>query len=154
MPNIREILLTQLKSDFISSTWFPPFQESLEGLTYEHAKWKPGPNSNSILDIGNHLLEDNEWWFSLFNEKEYTRDDDFWKSEENWSKLLMKLSGFFDEWKKIITESTEEKLNSVISPSDKRKWWELISYEMIHISYHIGQIIYIRKLQDNWVNKY
>lgn len=52
------------------------------------------------------------------------------------------------QWQEILTN---EKLDSdVLGFPVAAKWWEILRNATTHNAYHIGQIIYIRKLQKNW----
>nr|HMS64937.1 DinB family protein [Ignavibacteria bacterium] len=64
-----------------------------------------------------------------------------------------KLYEVLEEWKVLLTKADEEKLNS--SPFKDRDdiWYLILSNINIHNSYHIGQIVTIRKQQGNWVNE-
>jgi uncharacterized damage-inducible protein DinB len=49
------------------------------------------------------------------------------------------------QWQELLTESKlEQEVNGFPEPA---RWWEIISNAAMHNAYHIGQIVYIRKLQ-------
>lgn len=51
-------------------------------------------------------------------------------------------------WQELLHE---EKVESQVNGfSENVKWWEVLGNVSTHNAYHIGQIIYIRKLQNSW----
>jgi hypothetical protein len=51
-------------------------------------------------------------------------------------------------WQELLSE---EKVESDVNGFPGTvKWWAIIGNVSTHNAYHIGQIIYIRKLQNSW----
>ncbi|RDW15155.1 hypothetical protein CWR45_18515 [Oceanobacillus chungangensis] len=51
------------------------------------------------------------------------------------------------EWQNLLTEKQlESNINGFPVPA---KWYELLGNTITHNAYHIGQIVYIRKLQKS-----
>jgi hypothetical protein len=54
------------------------------------------------------------------------------------------------KWQGLLTEEKVE--SDVYGFPEHVKWWGILGNLSTHNAYHIGQIIYIRKLQKNWQN--
>lgn len=67
--------------------------------------------------------------------------------DELQEKLLKKLL----QWKNLINEEKVE--SDVVGFPVSAKWWEVLANVTTHNAYHIGQIIYIRKLQQSFDNE-
>lgn len=72
-------------------------------------------------------------------------------TEKSWLNSVKSLDQGLGDWQQAIEDSSEDKLDEGIPgfPEDDI-WWESISTLCLHNSYHIGQIIYIRKEQGSW----
>ena len=52
------------------------------------------------------------------------------------------------QWQGLLTE---EKVESEVNGFPEHvEWWAVLGNVSTHNAYHIGQIIYIRKLQNSW----
>jgi uncharacterized damage-inducible protein DinB len=51
-------------------------------------------------------------------------------------------------WQELISEEKVER--EVNGYPGQVKWWAILGNVSTHNAYHIGQIIYIRKLQNSW----
>lgn len=120
-------------------------------------------DTHTIYEIANHLCFYNERWLKRFKGEPLTENsmdnastfktvDDL--SEESWLNLVHQLDVGLSSWEQIIQDSTESKLHEQIPtfPEDAI-WWEALSNLCTHNTYHIGQIIYIRKAQGSWKSK-
>ena len=156
----KEFILDQLAVCRNMESWFKPLSMAIEGLTAEQASWKPSENSNSIAQIASHLHFYNERWLQRFggqviDEYPQTNASTFEAlaepKEENWRKLIAALDTGLEKWQKAIERTTEVQLHESIPgfPEDAL-WWEALSNLCTHNSYHIGQMIYVRKMQDSW----
>ena len=65
----------------------------------------------------------------------------------NYGKTTKKLL----QWKNLINEEKVE--SDVVGFPVSAKWWEVLANVTTHNAYHIGQIIYIRKLQRSFDNE-
>ena len=65
----------------------------------------------------------------------------------NYGKTTKKLL----QWKNLINEEKVE--SDVVGFPVSAKWWEVLANVTTHNAYHIGQIIYIRKLQQSFDNE-
>ena len=156
----KEYVLDQLSVCRNMESWFKPLSMAIDGLTAEQASWKPSEDSNSIAQIASHLHFYNERWLQRFggqvnDEYPETNASTFEALaeplEENWQKLASELDMGLKKWQKTIEQATEARLHESIPgfPEDAL-WWEALSNLCTHNSYHIGQMIYIRKMQGSW----
>jgi uncharacterized damage-inducible protein DinB len=154
----KELLLDQLAVCRNEDSWIKPLSTALKGLSLEDALWKQNEASHSIGDIANHLHFYNERWLKRFREEEVGpavenlttfSSQDF--TEKEWQNLVQRLDEGLAEWQQEIKDTTELKLHEQISHfPEGANWWGALSNLCTHNTYHIGQIIYIRKVQGSW----
>ncbi|WP_088043738.1 DinB family protein [Bacillus sp. EAC] len=159
----KEFLLDQLAVCRNIESWIKPLSTALEGLKVEDAIWKQNETAHSIVEIVNHLYFYNERWLNRFKGEIPTEvvkrnADTFFEikqiTEDHWQELVQKIDEGLANWQQIIEESTEEKLHEQIPTFPEGAiWWEALSNLCTHNTYHIGQIIFIRKLQGSWESK-
>jgi hypothetical protein len=155
-PTLRSILLSQLRSTHTSEEWFVPVNIAVSGLTPEQARWiphselgakNPAPADHSVGMITYHLL----FWnaASLAKMKGETpapipadNKDTFNKFDAStWPSTATKLDAVLSEMEHLVETADDAQL---------AKWADTISHISAHNAYHVGQIIYIRKLQGTW----
>lgn len=155
----KELLLDQLAVCRNDESWIKPLSISLEGLKVEDIIWKQSESLHSILEIVNHLYFYNERWLKRFKGEIPTEivernADTFFEidvTEDSWENLVQKLDEGLANWQQAIEESTESKLHEHIPTfPEEAIWWQAISNLCTHNTYHIGQIIFIRKAQGSW----
>ncbi|WP_255472798.1 DUF1572 family protein [Planomicrobium sp. CPCC 101079] len=72
-------------------------------------------------------------------------------TETSWQNHVAALDAGLGEWQRAVEESTEEQLHeSIPGFPEEAVWWGALSNLCTHNTYHIGQIIYIRKALGNW----
>lgn len=147
-PTLRSILLEQLRSTHTEKEWFVPVDVAVEGLTPEQAKWKDKSGNHSISELVNHLTFWNERNLEKFKGQKLpayggNNEETFTKSMENgsWSAAVHRLDSVLTEWEKAVEQADEAKLKT---------WASTIAHIGTHNAYHIGQIVYIRRLQGSW----
>jgi hypothetical protein len=146
-PTLKSVLLEQLKTTHNVEDWFVPANIAVEGLTPEQAMWTQGNENHSIAQLTTHLI----FWdlqqlakfkgeqppaFSGDNKETFSTVD-----KNSWNATVKKLDSVLTAWEKAIEAADEAKLKS---------WYSTIAHLGTHNAYHIGQIIYIRKLQGSW----
>jgi DinB superfamily len=144
---LRSILLEQLHTTHNQADWFVPINTAVEGLTAEQAGWKPGNGNHSVGQLTYHLL----FWnrrnlanfkaepkekFSGNNEETFDKFD-----TKQWNDTVKQLDQVMMELEKIVETADEQKLAS---------WASNIAKIGTHNAYHVGQIVYVRKLQGSW----
>ncbi|MFJ5770111.1 DinB family protein [Psychrobacillus sp. NPDC093180] len=152
---VKTLLLQQWASCLDEEDWFPPLDKVLENINYEQALWKPAEGAmNSIWELVCHLLfyekrlllrflgetanepqaEDNKSTFRLPTE-----------TSENWEKTKQEYFYVHRELEKILAKAEQEDLYRQI-PGERSLVLEMKSLAM-HDAYHIGQIVFLSKMQ-------
>ncbi|MBB3125382.1 putative damage-inducible protein DinB [Paenibacillus rhizosphaerae] len=156
MANAKEVLSDQLFANADDPSWYTPFKQATEGLSEVDAFRKLDANVNSISEITQHLLYWNETWQERYRESRLdvvsrisSNDESFVVPEGRDFKTLREaLMKVLSRWQEDLAP---DKLELRVDGFDESvKWWQVISNVITHNAYHIGQIVYIRKLQDNW----
>ncbi|HWI49385.1 MAG TPA: DinB family protein [Rummeliibacillus sp.] len=159
--DVKTLLLQQWASCLDEEDWFPPLEKVLEDITFEQAIWKPVEGAmNSIWELVCHLLfykkrllmrflgetaneplaEDNESTFRLPT-----------KTFQNWKETKQEYFYVHRELEKILAKSEQEDLYRQI-PGERSLVLELKSLAL-HDAYHIGQIVFLSKMQGAWAGK-
>ncbi|WP_430789786.1 DinB family protein [Virgibacillus flavescens] len=152
MKNKVDLLCLQRIYSWKKEGWFVPLSTSLEGISPSDAAWQPAPGENTIWQLVNHLnywndlmlsnLQGNPRESKLSNDHTFGQPGDP-KEVTDWEATV--------ERSRRIELSIHKTLNSLddndleeLSLSDEVAQW------IMHDSYHIGQIVLIRKLQGSW----
>lgn len=153
MVHAKTVLLDQLLANSNDRSWYMSFQEAVEGISEERAFWKPDETSHSIAEITQHLIYWNETWQKRYEKAdvaavksvEENADSFLVPQETDFQALKKKLIDVLLHWQEIITEQQlEEKVNGF--PVDA-EWWALIANATTHNAYHIGQIVFSKKME-------
>ncbi len=146
-PTLKSVLLEQLKGTHNQEEWFVPVKIAIEGLTPEQAAWKDETENHSIAQLVNHLAFWNQQQLAKFRgEKPPVFSGDNKETfagldKSSWDASVKQLDEVLTALEKTIEEADEAKL---------AKWASNIAKISTHNAYHTGQIIYIRKLRQNW----
>lgn len=120
---------------------------SLDGVTADQAKWTDGSGNHSIGQLTNHIIFWNERLLSSFKglpEEKFSGDNEETFNNfdvKQWDATVKKLDAVMTEWERAIEEADEKKLSG---------WYENIANISTHNAYHVGQIVFNRKLQGSW----
>lgn len=144
---LKSILLEQLRSTHNKKEWFVDAMTAVDGLTPEQASWKDGKGNHSAGQLTYHLVFWNqrelakfkgepEAKFSGNNEETFDKFD-----AKTWSATVRQLDEVMSGLEKVIENANETQLKS---------WASEIAHIGTHNAYHIGQIVYIRRLQGSW----
>lgn len=154
MTHVKALLINQFQANADDPSFYAPLSVALQNLTERDAELKVHPEAASILELTNHLIYWNRTWQHRYRNKDFKsvetidNDDTFLSHDhssfENKKKELIELLLSWDE----LLEETQLDDNVAGFPVDA-KWWELISNAAAHNSYHIGQIVFIRKVIDS-----
>lgn len=127
--------------------WFVPINVALQGVTADQAKWTPGAGGHSVGQLANHLL----FWdtealarfkgetppkFSGNNDETFNNFD-----AKQWDDIVKKLDQVLTDLERVVEAADDKKIEESAS---------LIAHVSAHNAYHVGQIIYVRKLQGSW----
>jgi len=146
--DLRGVLLEQLRSTNNTEQWFVPVSIAVDGLTAEQAQWKPaGKDAHSVGQLAYHIW----YWDSralqqFKGEKPAAFDgnnnETFDKFDAaQWNDLVKKLNQELADWETAVQNASE---------ADLAKHASLIAHIGAHRAYHVGQILYVRKLQGSW----
>jgi uncharacterized damage-inducible protein DinB len=144
---LRGVLLEQLRTSHTEEDWYVPTSIAVDGLTAEQAMWSPGKGNHSVGQLAYHIWYwDNRSLQQFKGEKPAAFDgnnnetfDKFTPAE--WDNLVKKLNQVMIDWEKAVESADDQKLAENAS---------LIAHIGAHNAYHIGQILYVRKLQGVW----
>jgi len=144
---LRGVLLAQYHSTHDKEEWFVPAKVAVAGLTADQANWTPGKGQHSVGQLTYHLWYWNTRALQRFKgEKQLdfsgNNDETFDKYDPaQWEDLQKKLDQVMTEWEAAIEAADDQKLATNAG---------LIEHESAHNAYHLGQILYVRKLEGAW----
>lgn len=146
-PTLKSILLEQLKTTHSIQDWFVPVDSAIAGLTAEQANWTDGKGNHSIAQLTTHLIFWDERTLKQFNGEKPAaydgkNDETFTPVDDRtWPATVKKIDQVLSDLEKAIEAADDAKLT---------KWYSTIAHVGAHNAYHIGQIMYVRKLQGVW----
>lgn len=151
----KDVLIEQHNACYDKNNWFVAIKNAIAGLTAEQAAWKPDEADNTIWEEVSHIIFWNERWIQryrgLLNYPEDIENTGTFRSEESdWKATCEKLYAVMDEWREILDEITDDKLNSPVNDQYQEPWFKPLAQQNIHNAYHTGQILLLRKLQGSW----
>lgn len=157
MAHANDVLMNQLLANASDPSWHIPFQQSVEDLTEDEAFWTPANDSHSIAEIVQHLLYWNETWQTRYREGRVDavpaigdNDHSFVLPDHvTFSELRERLLEVLLGWQQLLSSPKDALEQDVSGFPVPAKWWKVISNVATHNAYHIGQIVYIRKLQKS-----
>ena len=144
---LRGVLIEELGTTHDQEDWFVPASVAVAGLTAEQAKWSPGKGQHSVGQLAYHLWFWDERALRQFNgtkPPDFTGNNDETFDNFNpaqWDDLVKKLNQVLTDWDKAVAAADDEKLAKNAS---------LIAHVATHNAYHVGQILYVRKLESAW----
>lgn len=144
---LRGVLLDELRSTHNQAEWFVPANTAVAGLTAEQAAWSPGHGNHSVGQLAYHLwFWDEQSLLKFKGEKPMpfsgNNDDTFNNFDPaHWDDLVKKLDAVMSDWEKAVQSADDAKLAANAAT---------ISRVATHNAYHIGEMLYARKLQGVW----
>jgi hypothetical protein len=146
---LKSVLLEQLRSTHNrESEWFVPLNKAVAGLTPAEARWTDGSgNNHSVGQLAAHLAL---WdWQELARFKGDKKPRPLIKNDETfnqyddkaWNSTVARLDSVMTDWEKTVEAADDQKI---------ALWAAAIAQVGTHNAYHIGQMVYIRKLQGVW----
>lgn len=145
--DLRGVLTEQLHSTHDVEDWFVPANIAVAGLTADQAKWTPGKDQHSVGQLAYHIWFWDTQALARFNGEKATpppsnNDETFNDySPAQWNDLVKKLNQVMTDWDNAVATADDAKLAANAS---------LVAHVAAHNAYHIGQILYVRKLQGAW----
>ncbi len=146
-PNVKSLLVQQLKYSHNDENWFVPTKMAVNELSAQQSNWKDSTENHSIGELVSHLTFWNEMQLRAFKGEDFSNfemdNDTTFKiyNEKEWKNLVIKLDSVQTELE-IFTEKANEK--------DLSEWASDLLTMSSHNAYHTGQIIYIRKHKGWW----
>ncbi len=144
---LKAVLLEQLRSTHNKAEWFVPANTAVAGLTPAQASWTDKSGNHSVGQLANHLVFwDRESLMKFKGEKppqfSGNNDETFNNfDEKSWSATVTQLDAVMTEWEKAVEAADDAKV---------ALWASRIAHVGAHNAYHIGQMVYVRKLQGVW----
>lgn len=144
---LRSILLEQLRTTHNAKDWFVPINIAVQGLTAEQARWKDGSGNHSVGQLTYHLLFWNERELAKFKgetQKKFSGNNDETFNDfdsKKWDDTIKQLDQVMTDLEKFVETADDKTLQSMASD---------IAHVGTHNAYHVGQIIFVRKLQGSW----
>jgi uncharacterized damage-inducible protein DinB len=144
---LRSILLEQLRTTHSEKDWFVPIDVAVDGLTAEQASWKDASGNHSVGQLTNHLLFWNRQELAKFKgeppEKFSGNNDETFNNfdAKKWSDTVKQLDQVMVELEKFVEAADDKTLQT---------WASEIAHIGTHNAYHVGQMIFVRKLQGSW----
>lgn len=145
--SLRSNLLEQLHTTHDVKDWFVPIDVAVQGLTPEQASWKDGSGNHSAGQLTYHLLFWNRRELMKFKgqpEEKYSGNNDETFNnfdKKTWSDTVKQLDQVMAELEKFVENADDATL---------QKWAPEVARLGTHNAYHIGQIVFVRKLQGSW----
>jgi hypothetical protein len=144
---LRSLLLHELHTTHNQAEWFVPISVAVDGLTAEQASWQPAGGGHSAGQLTYHLLFWNRRNFERLTgatQGKYSgnNDETFEKFDnKQWADTVKQLDQVMTDLEKFVEAADDQKL-ATIAPT--------IANICTHNAYHLGQILYVRKLQGSW----
>jgi uncharacterized damage-inducible protein DinB len=146
--DLRGVLLEQLRTTHNTEDWFVPVSIAVDGLTAEQAQWKPaGKDAHSVGQLAYHIW----YWDSRMLQQFKGEKPEKFDGNNNetfdkfdaaqWNDLVKKLNQELADWETAVENASD---------ADLAKGASLIAHIGAHRAYHVGQILYVRKLQGSW----
>ena len=152
---LRSTLLAELHQTHDKAEWFVPLNTAVAGLTAEQARWIPRNAAGQLDPNANHsagMLAYHIWFWDaralaqLKGEKPApvpsNNDETFNEFDAaTWTKIVHDLDQVMTSLEDLVAHASD---------ADLAKWAPTIAHISTHNAYHIGQILYVRKLQGVW----
>lgn len=144
---LRGVLLEQLRTTHDKEDWFVPVSIAVDGLTAQQAMWSPGKGNHSVGQLAYHIWY---WDTRALNDFKGEKNEKFDGNNNEtfdnftsaqWDDLVKKLNQVLADWDKAVETADDAKIAANAS---------LIAHVGAHNAYHVGQILYVRKLQGAW----
>jgi uncharacterized damage-inducible protein DinB len=144
---LKAVLLEQLRSTHNKAEWFVPANTAVAGLTPAQASWTDKSGNHSVGQLANHLVFWDRQSLAKFKGETPAKFDgnndetfnDF--DAKSWDQTVKQLDQVMTEWEQAVESADDAKI---------AVWGSRIAHVGTHNAYHIGQMVYVRKLQGVW----
>ena len=152
MAHAKDVVADQLLANANDPSWYLPFSDSVKDVSEEAAFWKPSEDSNSIAELTQHLIYWNETWQTRYIENDVQAVPSIGDNNKSFlipenhtfAMLKEKLLEVLLKWQPLLSE--EKVASNVHGFGEPVPWWAVLGNVSTHNAFHIGQIVYIRKL--------
>lgn len=154
----KELLIYLLEYTYEKEAAYPPLTTALAGVTVAQASWKPAPQRHSIWQIVHHMTQWMEAGVEALESRPQIYEDmqrSDWRAasgdERQWQADVARLHTAYRRLKERLQSMTEEDLSETIEPYRGRSKYEAairFARTATHDTYHLGQIRYLRALQE------
>lgn len=152
MAHAKDVVADQLLANANDPSWYLPFSDSVKDVSEKAAFWKPSEDSNSIAELTQHLIYWNETWQTRYIENDVQAvpslgdNNKSFLIPENHTFVMLKekLLEVLLKWQPLLSE--EKVASNVHGFGEPVSWWAVLGNVSTHNAFHIGQIVYIRKL--------
>jgi uncharacterized damage-inducible protein DinB len=151
--NVKEVLIEQFKACYNETNWFVTAETALAGLTSGQADWKAEHIDNTIREEVAHLSFWNERWLKRLRGEtleDAPANDETFRNEIGWETVKANFFRVMNDWQEALSEMDEAEFGETVSAEHDEPWSSPIANINVHNAYHIGQIVFIRKLQGSW----
>ena len=144
---LKAVLLEQLRTTHNKAEWFVPANTAVAGLTPAQASWTDKSGNHSVGQLATHLVFwDRESLAKFKGEKpakfDGNNDETFNNfDEKSWNDTVKQLDQVMTDWEQAVESADDAKI---------ALWASTIAHVGAHNAYHIGQMVYVRKLQGVW----
>ncbi len=139
--------MEQLHTTHDKTDWFVPIDVAVEGLTPEQAKWTDGSGNHSVGQLAEHLLFWNARQLAQFRGEKpaaYSgKNDETFNNFDarSWKETVRKLDQVMKDLEQAVEAADDAKLQKQAST---------IAHIGAHNAYHVGQMVFVRKLHGVW----
>lgn len=140
--------------------WFPPFVESIDGLTAAQVSWIPSEGLRSIWEISNHVRFYHQVILLQLQKEPIDRATlgavDGWPpagrpgDEQAWQKAIRQLVSANDALTSFVAGLSPDTLKTPVREGGP-SLWRVVQGLIAHTAYHTGQAVLIRRLQGSWI---
>ena len=152
---LRSSLLSALHSTHDKAEWFVPINTAVAGMTAEQAKWVPLNAKGSLDPDANHsvgMLAYHLWFWNSralaqlegkTNPPAPSNNDETFNdfNPATWAQIVRDNDAVMTGFETLVANADDATL-AKIAPT--------IEHICTHNAYHVGQILYVRKLQGSW----
>ncbi|MBP2000875.1 putative damage-inducible protein DinB [Paenibacillus shirakamiensis] len=157
--NVQQFIKTQLEAVWTEDAWIVPISRALADVTAKQAAWQPPGegDTNSIWQLVNHMNYYNDEVLHRLKgisipAKTTTNTSTFGEvgdpqDEAGWQRTREHAFELYEQLQAHLSSMQDE---DYVKEYEGRPQWKLIARWISHDSYHNGQIVLIRKLQNSW----
>ena len=139
----RSTLAQLWKESWDTDTWTASWTKALDGLTPEQAAWRPAPGRHSIWQNVQHVTFWRNVTLDMLAGRPRPSDAD--TDARQFALPAEPSTAAWADARGRLAQSHQRLLEAI---QDERNSLERPRYHLAHDAYHLGQIMYIRALQN------